>query len=75
MTVATPNKRAHLVLAWARHRGRVSTTEIADIVEATPLPHVCLLLKALEEDGLLAAGRSITHVRSANRLPSASIDR
>jgi ATP-dependent DNA helicase RecG len=50
-------KRADLVVTWAGHRGRVSTTEIADIV-GTTVARASQLLKSLEDDGLLAPGRA-----------------
>lgn len=51
-----PTARARLVLDWARHRGRVSTTEIADIVGIS-INLASDLLKSLEEQGVLAPGR------------------
>ncbi|TQL02872.1 ATP-binding protein [Cellulomonas sp. SLBN-39] len=50
-------ERAEVAMAWARHRGRVSTTELGSIV-GTNATNVNRLLQSLEEDGLLAPGRS-----------------
>ena len=52
-----PAGRPHLVRGWARHRGRVSTTEIADIVSIS-VNASGELLKTLAEQGLLAPGRA-----------------
>jgi ATP-dependent DNA helicase RecG len=48
--------RPALILDWARTRGRVSTTEIADIV-GTTVARISTLLQSLEGDGHLVAGR------------------
>lgn len=51
----TPS-RADVALDWARARGRISSTELASVVGAHPT-NVQNVLKALEEAGLLEAGR------------------
>lgn len=51
----TPD-RATTALAWARARGRVSTTELASIVGANPA-NVSAVLRGLEERDLLAPSR------------------
>lgn len=51
-----PDRRRELVLAWARVRGRVSSTEASDLTGSS-VPTSGALLTALEEDGLLAPGR------------------
>lgn len=48
--------RAAMVVAWARHRGRVTTTEVADLV-GIAVNHAGQLLKGLEDTGQLAPGR------------------
>jgi ATP-dependent DNA helicase RecG len=52
-----PAARARLVAGWARHRGRVTTTEVADLV-GIAVNAAGELLKALEEQGQLAPGRA-----------------
>jgi ATP-dependent DNA helicase RecG len=52
-----PAARARLVLGWARHRGRVSTTEVAAIV-GIGVNLASELLRSLEDQGLLSPGRS-----------------
>ena len=51
-----PAARSRLAQTWARARGRVSTTEIADIVGAN-VADASAVLKMLESDGRLASGR------------------
>ncbi|KAA0232233.1 MAG: hypothetical protein JJLCMIEE_02805 [Acidimicrobiales bacterium] len=51
-----PDRRREMVLAWARARGRVSTTEVSDLTGLS-VPSSGALLTALEEDGHLAPGR------------------
>lgn len=51
-----PAGRPRLVLNWALHRGRVSTTEVADLV-GIPVNRAGTLLRGLEEQGYLAPGR------------------
>jgi len=41
---------------WARSRGRVSSTEIADLIGVN-VPYAGKLLTGMEEDGLLNSGR------------------
>ena len=52
-----PAARPRLVVGWARHRGRVSTTEVSDLV-GVAVNVAGELLKALEEQGQLAPGRT-----------------
>jgi ATP-dependent DNA helicase RecG len=52
----TSDGRTGLILGWARSRGRVSTTEVADMTGLS-VPYVGLLLTSLEEEGLLSPGR------------------
>lgn len=54
--LARPEGRTRLILAWARHRGRVSTTEIADLTGLS-VARVGHLLTELEHEGELAPGR------------------
>lgn len=54
--VRVPDRRREMVLAWARARGRVSSTEVSDLTGLS-VPSSGALLTGLEEDGLLAPGR------------------
>lgn len=49
--------RPRLVVSWARHRGRVSTTEVSDLV-GIAVNAAGELLKVLEDQGHLAPGRA-----------------
>lgn len=49
--------RASVAVTWARHRGRVSTTELGSIVGTNPT-NVNRLLQGLEDDGAIVPGRS-----------------
>ncbi len=50
--------RPQVAMAWARTRGRVSTTELGSIVGASPT-NLGSVLKGLERDGLLEPGREV----------------
>jgi ATP-dependent DNA helicase RecG len=52
-----PAARPRLVVGWAQHRGRVSTTEVSDLVGIS-VNLAGELLKSLEEQGHLAPGRT-----------------
>ncbi len=52
----SPGARDGLVVGWARARGRVSSTEVADLLGLS-VPSSGGILAALEEQGLLAGGR------------------
>jgi ATP-dependent DNA helicase RecG len=52
----TPDGRMRLILSWAQARGRVSSTEIADLTKISAA-YAGQLLTRLEKDGLLAGGR------------------
>jgi ATP-dependent DNA helicase RecG len=52
-----PAARPQMVVSWARHRGRVSTTEVSDLV-GIAVNVAGELLKTLEEQGQLAPGRA-----------------
>jgi ATP-dependent DNA helicase RecG len=54
--LAPADARAAQIVEWARSRGRVSTTEVADMTGVS-VPYAGTLLSALEEDGLLRPGR------------------
>lgn len=54
--LTTPEGRTALILGWARARGRVSTTEVSDMVGVT-VPYAGSLLTGLEDEGQLAPGR------------------
>lgn len=51
-----PGARDGLVVGWARARGRVSTTEVADLLGLS-VPSSGSILATLEEQGLLVRGR------------------
>ena len=53
----TPEGREGLILHWARHRGRISSTEAADIARVTT-SYASRLLTSLAEDGHLQGSRS-----------------
>jgi ATP-dependent DNA helicase RecG len=53
-----PDGRTALMLDWARSRGRISTTEVADLTGLS-VPYVGSLLTNLETEGLLAPGRAV----------------
>lgn len=52
----TADGRKAVILAWAQARGRVSSTETADIVDIT-VPYAGTVLSGLEDEGLLGRGR------------------
>jgi ATP-dependent DNA helicase RecG len=52
-----PEARSSMLLAWASHRGRISSTEAADLGDIT-VPYAGTLLSALAGDGLLQPGRA-----------------
>ncbi|MGH3443227.1 MAG: ATP-binding protein, partial [Nitriliruptorales bacterium] len=55
-TLRVSDRRRDVILAWARARGRVSSTEVSDLVGLS-VPSSGALLTGLEDDGLLAPGR------------------
>jgi len=59
-----------MVLAWARHRGRVASTEVADLLGVAP-KSAGVLLRDLEERGLLSPGRVNRRGRGFAYVPSA----
>ena len=52
-----PENRDERLLHWARHRGRVSSTEAADLAGVT-VGYAAGILRGLAEDGLLESNRS-----------------
>lgn len=54
--VEAPDGRKAVIMQWANARGRVSSTETADIVRIT-VPYAGTVLSGLETEGLLARGR------------------
>jgi ATP-dependent DNA helicase RecG len=52
----TPEARKAQIVAWAMSRGRVSSTEAADIAGLS-IPYAGVVLTSLEEEGVLLAGR------------------
>jgi ATP-dependent DNA helicase RecG len=54
--LASPDGRRELILAWARARGRVSSTEVADLTRVSAV-YAGQLLGGFEADGKLAPGR------------------
>ena len=54
--LATPAGREQMLISWSRHRGRISTTEAADLTGLSS--QACgQILRALEEQEILAPGR------------------
>lgn len=54
---ASGARREHMILRWAQHRGRVSSTEVADLANLS-MPRSGQILTELEERGELAPGRA-----------------
>ncbi len=52
-----PEARGAMLLAWANHRGRISSTEAADLADIT-IPYAGTILTALAADGLIEPGRA-----------------
>jgi ATP-dependent DNA helicase RecG len=52
-----PTGRTALIADWARGRGRVSSTEVADLT-ALSVPYSGTLLSGMETDGILQPGRA-----------------
>lgn len=67
----TPDTRKSLILHWARGRGRVSSTEVADLSGVTP-SYAGRLLTDLEEEGLLARSRDLKRGRGFHYLPTST---
>lgn len=68
--LSAPAARTAQILAWARTRGRVSTTEVADMTGVS-IPYAGTLLTGLEEEGLLDPGRENKLGRGFYYVPSA----
>ena len=68
----TPDGRDTMILDWAQARGRVSTTEIADLADISGM-HANRCLTALEEAGALIPGRSAKSGRGFFYKPSGSM--
>lgn len=68
--LSTPIGRTAMILAWANARGRVSTTEVADMTGVS-VPYAGTLLTALEEDGFLDRGRANRRGRGFYYVPAA----
>jgi len=66
----TPERREVIILDWARSRGRVSSTEVADLTGLTVV-YAGKLLAALADNGLLAGSRPKRIGRGFHYLPSA----
>lgn len=56
--IDAPPLRSQIILAWARHRGRVSSTEVADLTGLS-IVTAGKILTGLEGDGQLAPGKQI----------------
>ncbi|MEW6583161.1 MAG: ATP-binding protein [Actinomycetota bacterium] len=54
--LATGRGRSEMILGWARSRGRVSSTEVADLAGIS-VTHAGTVLASLAEEGLLTPGR------------------
>jgi len=50
--------RSQVILSWARHRGRVSSTEVADLLGLSVV-RAGQILTGLEQDGDLSPGREV----------------
>lgn len=67
--LATSSGRAAMVADWARRRGRVSSTEVADLTGQSAVS-AGLLLTTLEEDGALRPSRPNKRGRGFYYLPA-----
>ncbi len=66
--LAGPGNRQRLITGWARHRGRVSSTEVADLLGLST-SHSNTILTSLSEDGLLKPGRETRRGRGFYYVP------
>ena len=64
----TPDRREAVILDWARSRGRVSSTEVADLTGLTVV-YAGKLLASLADNGLLAGSRQKRIGRGFHYLP------
>ncbi len=64
----TPERREAIMLDWARSRGRVSSTEVADLTGLTVV-YAGKLLTSLADNGLLAGSRQKRIGRGFHYLP------
>ena len=64
----TPDRREAVILDWARSRGRVSSTEVADLTGLTVV-YAGKLLASLEDNGLLTGSRQNRIGRGFHYLP------
>lgn len=67
----TPDGRKAQILEWAHSRGRVSSTEVADMAGIS-IPYAGTVLTGLEEEGLLRPGRKNKLGRGFYYLPAAT---
>ena len=65
----SPAGRTVLLTDWARGRGRVSSTEVADLT-ALSVPYAGTLLSGLESDGVLQPGRASRRGRGFFYVPA-----
>ena len=65
----TPECRESLIIDWAQSRGRISSTEAADLTGLT-VSHTGRLLSSLAEDGLLTGRRPRKRGRGFHYLPA-----
>jgi len=66
---APGGRREHLILRWARHRSRVSSTEVADLADLS-VPRSGQILTDLEARGDLAHGRAVKAGRGFVYVPA-----
>ncbi len=66
-------RREQMILHWARHRGRVSSTEVADLANLS-VPRSGQILTELEERGDLAHGRAVKAGRGFFYVPAPATD-
>lgn len=67
--ISSQGSRNHTLIEWARHRGRVSSTEAADLTGISVV-RAGQILTSLEEEGLLAPGRPVKAGRGFFYIPS-----
>ncbi len=69
MRIESQDGRRAVILAWAQARGRVSSTEAADIANIT-VPYAGAMLRRLEQEGLLDPGRATKRGRGFYYMPA-----
>ncbi len=69
----TPTYRSSIIVAWARHRSRVSSTEVADLIGISVV-RAGQILTELEQEGLLIPGCKVKAGRGFFYVPAPPSD-